>query len=137
MRQNPNYYKDCQFYIGNRNYGGQALRYDTEVLAGKFCVPTTEALSEDMIKQFKAEFDKYFLDSGFAQYFSDIAATSDLLAYTIGTAFLIGFLYMVVLYFLGGFLIWISIVLIIGANLYGGYMLYQTSEVMDETDKYK
>jgi len=77
------------------------------------------------------------LDTGFSQYISDIAATSGLLAWTLLTAFLVGFLYLIVLRLCGGPMVWISIVLLIIGNIYGGFMLYQTSLDMLETDKYK
>ena len=125
MKQNPDYYSDCQFFIGSLKYGAaKALRYETEPLAGKFCVPSGEALQEEVVKTFKAEFDKYFLDTGFAQYFSDIAATSGLLSWTLLTAFLIGFVYLIVLRLCGGPMVWISIVALILGNAYGGYMLF-------------
>jgi hypothetical protein len=47
-----------------------------------------------------------------------------IVAGSVGSAFLLGFVYMVVLRFFGGPLIWTSIILIIGGTGYGGYMLW-------------
>lgn len=61
-------------------------------------------------------------------------ATWKVIAGSVGTAFLLGFVYMIVLRFFGGPLIWSSIILIIGGTAYGGYMLFQYAGNMPEED---
>lgn len=68
-------------------------------------------------------------------------ATRDLLGWAILSSFLIGFIYLVVLRFLGGIIIWASIFGIVLSTIFGGYMLWDTSEGMtepkdEETKKY-
>jgi len=70
------------------------------------------------------EFDKAMGGASIATYVGDIMAAREVLLYTLGTAFLIGFVYLVVLRILGGPIIYISIVAIIGGMAYGGWMLY-------------
>jgi hypothetical protein len=54
-------------------------------------------------------------------------AAKEVLLYALLTAFLIGFIYLLVLRVLGGPIIYISIVAIIGGCAYGGYMLFATA----------
>jgi len=55
---------------------------------------------------------------------------------TLGTAFLLGFFYMIFMRLCGGPIVYLSIVLMIAGTGYGGYMLYNTSLAMDPADKY-
>jgi len=71
-------------------------------------------------------------NSGADKHIADIMATRDLLAWAILTSFLIGFIYLIVLKFLGGVIIWISIFGMIGGTAVGGFMLWDTSENMNE-----
>ena len=64
-------------------------------------------------------------------------ATRYILLGGLGSAFLIGFLYMIVLRFIGGPIIYCSILGLILANAYGGYMLYEMSLALPEVDPYK
>ena len=64
-------------------------------------------------------------------------ATKEPLLWGLLSGFLIGFVYMIVLRLCGGPIIYASIVAMILGTAYGGWMLYQTSEAMPTTDKYK
>jgi len=82
MTTQQNYYKDCEFSpsdIYSLVPGPLYFRYDTEVFAGKFCIPSAEALADPklvaMVGPFKAEFDKYVGDDNPAMaYLADIIA---------------------------------------------------------------
>jgi len=63
-------------------------------------------------------------------------ACSDLLLMSLGSAFLIGFLYMIVLRIAGGPIIYLSILAMILGTAYGAYMLYDMTEAMDPNDEY-
>lgn len=63
-------------------------------------------------------------------------AVKDVLLYTLGTAFLIGFIYMIVLRLCGGPIIYVSILAMIGGTGYGGYLLYENAMALPETSKY-
>ena len=66
--------------------------------------------------------------SGADKHIADIMATRDLLAWALLSSFLIGFIYLIVLRFVGGCVIWATIVGIILGTALGGYMLWDTSE---------
>jgi len=63
-------------------------------------------------------------------YLSDIMAVQDLLLYSLASGFLIGFVYMIVLRLCGGPIIYLSILLTIGATGYGSFLLYNISQEM-------
>lgn len=75
--------------------------------------------------------------ASFATYLGDIIAAKEVLLYTLLSAFLIGFVYLIVLRILGGPIIYISIVAIIGGMAYGGYMLFATAKGMAVTEQYQ
>ena len=102
------------------------------MLGGKFCAPSAKALNDpliaDQVNNFKKVFDQFLGDDNPAMaYISDIMAVQDLLLYSLGSGFLIGFVYMIFLRLCGGPIIYITIVLTIATSAYGSYMLYQIS----------
>lgn len=79
---------------------------------------------------------EFIQSSGADVYLADIMATREVLAWAILSSFLIGFIYLIVLRFLGGIIIWCSIIGIVLGTIFGGYMLWDTSEGMtEEKDK--
>jgi len=60
-------------------------------------------------------------------YLSDIMSVKDVLMYSLGSGFIIGFVYMIVLRCCGGPIIYLSILATIGGSGYGAFMLYQIS----------
>lgn len=62
------------------------------------------------------------------EYFSDIMATTEVLQIGLILAFIIGFVYMFILRFFAGPIVYLSIVGIISGITYGGYMLYDHSQ---------
>ena len=118
-------YKDCIYHFGGPD-NGVAFRYDTERMAGKFCLPSAaamEQIGEKVIEEFSGEFSKYFGDTGFMVYMQDIMHCKDVLFIAFGTAFLVGFLYMIVLRVAGGPIIYLSILALILCTAAGGLML--------------
>lgn len=69
------------------------------------------------------------------EYIGDIIACQQLLLWSLGTAFLIGFIYMIVLRLCGGPIIYFSILGMIVSTGYGAFMLWQTSETMDKENE--
>lgn len=130
------YYKDCVFYIGGTQYD-KPLRYETALFGSRWCVPSSKAMETEVVAQFKAEFDKYFGGLNLAGYLADIVAAREVLYWALLTAFLIGFVYLVVLRLCGGPIVYATIVAMIIGTAYGGFMLYQTSMAMTDTEKYK
>ena len=65
---------------------------------------------------------------------NDIVVTWKVIAGSLVTAFLLGFVFMIVLRFFGGPLIWGSILLILSGSGYGGYELWKYGEALQEED---
>jgi hypothetical protein len=63
-------------------------------------------------------------------YVNDIIATKDVLLIALGTAFVVGFIYMIVLRLAGGPIIYLSILAIILSSAGGGFMLFTKSQEM-------
>lgn len=63
-------------------------------------------------------------------YVNDIIATKNVLLISLATAFLVGFVYMIVLRIAGGPIIYLSIVLLILSTAGGGFMLFTKSQEM-------
>lgn len=57
-------------------------------------------------------------------YLNDILATKQVLFISLGTAFLVGFVYMIVLRFFGGPIIYLSLLALILSTAGGGYMIF-------------
>lgn len=112
-------YKNCEYYP----IPDEPLRYSTENL-GRFCVPDSEALKDDALAAFKAEFNKYFGGMNIQKYISDILAAREVLLITLGTGFFLGFVYMIVLRLFGGPMIYTSIFALLIGSVSGGYMLF-------------
>lgn len=133
-------YAQCIYYFGGPEYG-QPFRYDTELVAGRFCLPSPAAMEqvgEKIIEEFQGEFNKYFGNSGFMVYVEDIMQCKDLLLYSFGTAFIVGFCYMIVLRIAGGPIIYLSILALILSTAYGGYLAWMYALAMpEETDEEK
>ena len=72
---------------------------------------------------------------GVDSFFRDIGNCSDLLGYTIGSAFIIGFIYMIILRFLSGVIVYASIVAVFLGTAGGGYYLYDVSELIVVTEE--
>jgi hypothetical protein len=47
MYQNGDYYKDCVYHLWKRSQGGEPFRYETALVMGKFCVPSSEELAKE------------------------------------------------------------------------------------------
>ena len=124
------YYKDCVFHLWKIDDGGEPFRYETSPLMGKFCVPSSEELTKNAFKAIYAQFQNLFGAIDVASYIGDVAATADVLLISLASAFLIGFVYMIVLRLCGGPIIYLSIVAMILGTAFGGYMLFDTSTTM-------
>ena len=132
------YYSNCTFYAGGTITGSAtALRYETSLSAGRYCVPSSQALKDQAMAQFQNEFNKFFGGAGLARYLADIMAAKEVLQLTLLTGFLIGFVYMIVLRLCGGPIIYLSILGMIAGTALGAYMLYEKSLGMADTEQYK
>lgn len=65
-------------------------------------------------------------------YVEDIMVAKDVLVLSFGTAFIVGFCYMIVLRIAGGPIIYLSILAIILSTAYGGYLAWLYSLAMPE-----
>ena len=63
-------------------------------------------------------------ESGVTDYITDTVATWKVLMIGLGTAFFLGFVYLILLRWIVGPMVWLSIFLTIGALGAGGYFCY-------------
>ena len=123
MYQNPSLYQDCVYYPYSVA-SGQAFRYSTTLFAGKFCVPNSEEMAKGAFDMFMEQFQNIFGGLNLGSYISDIAAAKEPLLWAILSAFLIGFVYMIVLRLCGGPIVYGSLLAMVLGTAYGGFMLY-------------
>jgi hypothetical protein len=71
------------------------------------------------------------------KYISDIISAREVLLITLATGFLLGFVYMIVLRFFGGPMVYLTIFALLVCTICGGYMLFQKAGVMATTDPHK
>ena len=109
------------------------MRYGTERLS-RFCIPDSEALKDEGMAAFKSEFNKYFGGMNIQKYISDIISAREVLFITLVTGFLLGFVYMIVLRFFGGPIIYASIFALLIGSVCGGYMLFQKAGTLAVTN---
>lgn len=118
------YFSDCIWYVGTVAVPDSAARYKTTGMLGRFCVPDGGEVKDTAIKEFNKVFESAFGGANLATYISDIQATKDILLITLGTAFLVGFVYMIVLRLCGGPIVYMTLVGLIVGSAGGGYMLF-------------
>lgn len=135
-------YKDCVWYAAGTSFPESQVRYDTVVALTKFCVPdfrspNLQDASKLVINEFLNQFNSVFGgDLNIQVAINDVIAVYEPLLITLGSAFLIGFIYMICLRLCGGPIIYLSILCMMGASGVGGWLLWQKSKDMDQTDKY-
>ena len=104
------------------------VRYETEVIGGKVCFPVIPEGAQKggmaVVKKFYDEAISKLDESGVTDYINDTLATWQVLCIGLATSFLVGFIYLVLLRYIVGPIVYGSIILtfvVIGAS---GYMLY-------------
>lgn len=140
---------DIGTYIGDSDMSQAAIdawsgpfRYDTKKMYG-FCVPDLDAesaasgLSDSAIKTFKKLFEDSILDDKLTSYLADIANSWQVIAVSSVTAILLGYIYLLLIRYLGALIIYFSIVLLQLALIGGGVYMYFESDTYDETSDYR
>lgn len=92
---------------------------------------------QDSVKAFEKEVLSQLTESGVTDYIADTVAAKDVLLIGLGTAFVIGFIYLILLRWIVGPIVWISIFLTIASLGAGGYFCFEKGNALPETDKYK
>ena len=131
MKNNPDYYDRCVYYPLSTKIKKVSFRYDTEPFVDKFCLPSTEQSIKavaSIVDEFKGTFDNLLAEIGVDSFLRDIGKCSDLLVYTIFSAFLVGFLYLILLRFVAGIIVYAAIVVIFLGTAYGGYVIYDEGQ---------
>lgn len=109
---------------------------------GRFCLPDVDNMSESLaekIEELKRKFwDEYGGDT-LTVYMSDLLTVWYVLAACVGVAFVVGFIYMLLLRCLAGCVIWFSIFSIIGITAAFGFGIwyYKDKNYEPEEDYYK
>ncbi len=92
-------------------------RYNTKNLYG-YCVPDwnvsdgASAISETIVNTFKRLFDDTVMGDKLTSYIADIAYSWRLIAICSATAVILAYLYLILIRFLGGVIIWLTIILL-------------------------
>jgi hypothetical protein len=102
---------------------------------GRYCIPDSEALRNASVATFYAYFEEYFDVSKITGYVSDIFAVWYVLVISVGVAFILGFIYMILLRFCASLMIFVSLVGILLALGGGGAWLYFMKSDFDVTSK--
>lgn len=114
-------FKDCQYYPDGQSV--LPFRYDTEVLVGHFCLPSSGYTDVDNMKEvFREAFYENVMGNGGAQIFYDIQKCWAVILVATICTFLIAYAYLFLIKLFGGIILWISfgasLLLFIGAGLY-------------------
>jgi len=152
MINNPNYgYAPCTYTIlvtytdpsdgKEKKKNVFDVRYPTEVVGGKVCFPVIDPQATDEIGQMMNTFYNETLsqlnESGVTDYINDTLATWQVLLIGLGSAFLIGFIFLFLLRWIVAPVVWGSIFATVGLMGYGGYMLFDIGTKLPEQDEYK
>lgn len=93
-------------------------RYDTKPLYG-FCIPDVEVdpdeaqgLSQELIDMFMELFEGTIMEDKVTSYARDIAYSWKVVAVCSGTAVFLGYLYLIIIRWIGGIIVWCSIFLL-------------------------
>ena len=117
------------------------FRYDTNRMYG-FCVPDfsgsgISAINDDTIKTFKKHFNDTIMSDKVTSYLADIAQSWQVILISSITSILLGYIYLILIRYIGRFMIWFSIILIQLSLIGGGVYMYFESDTYEETSDYR
>lgn len=117
------------------------FRYATKKMYG-FCVPdfsSTEAtaLSEQTIKTFKKLFNDTVMNDKLTSYIADISYSWACILVCSFTAIVLGYLYLILIRYIGALIIWLSIALLQLSLIGGGVYMYMESDNYEEGSDYR
>ena len=125
------YYDGCQY-----GYGDAALRYDTSLYFGSWCLPSKES-AEGIYDEFLANITAQYGASNVGVWIGDLVNVWEMLPIGAGIAFLLGFIFMLLIYLLAGVIIWLSIVFIFLGIVAGGFFCYSKYDDEDTEEDNK
>jgi hypothetical protein len=102
---------------------------------GKYCIPDSEALKNATIQAFYENFEKYFDVSKITGYVSDVFAVWYVLCIAVGVAFVLGFVYMILLRCCASLMIFVTLFAILLCLGGGGVWLYFMKDNYEATTK--
>jgi len=120
---------------------GKPFRYPTiPDPTGHFCLPYSSEATKKILDPKSIEYlKKAFMASAAGDqvivYFKDVATTWPLIACSVALAFVVAVIYITLLQFVGGLMIWLSFVLAFLLTLGGGFYAYYYSNQMKEANK--
>jgi len=109
------------------NLASKFYVYPTSAYVKRFCLPQTSG------DTFSAVSDTLFSSDVLEQWVSDIRETWPVIAGSIGAAFIIGFIYMILLRYCSGVLTWLAILGFIAGMGVLGWRFYQDAKRIEET----
>ena len=107
-----------------------------------FCVPDfsgsgLSAISDSTIKTFKKLFNDTVLEDKVTSYLADIANSWQVILIASITSILLGYIYLILIRWMGAFIIWLSIILLQLSLIGGGVYMYFESDTYDEDSDYR
>jgi len=125
----------------------QAFRYETKMYGAQgtagFCLPNPDPKSTFISPEIKAQLKKAVMNSlggnEAAAYAKDILITWKIVASSVGVAFVIAVIYLILLQLIGGAMIWLSFIAALVGTGGGGFYFYVYAGKMREAnpeDKY-
>mmetsp|Transcript_48467 Transcript_48467/g.65806 ORF Transcript_48467/g.65806 Transcript_48467/m.65806 type:complete len:655 (-) Transcript_48467:96-2060(-) len=145
INANPTYWdSSCQYYPAGKNF--QALRYAATGVVGHFCYPQVDtltgaggSLAKEAIQGMETYFYDMFGSETLTNLADDIGETWKPLVGSLGIAFFLGFIFLLLIRCVGGFLIYLFILLAELMFLAGGFYAwyYKKNEYDPESNYYK
>jgi len=100
----------------------------TVIVMGRYCLPDATALLNSTISAFYSRFEKYFDVNKITAYVSDMAEAWYILLIAVGVAFILSFIYMLLLRCCASIMVFISLVGILLALGGFGFWLYVSKD---------
>mmetsp|Transcript_27452 Transcript_27452/g.20609 ORF Transcript_27452/g.20609 Transcript_27452/m.20609 type:complete len:324 (-) Transcript_27452:420-1391(-) len=133
--ENCTYYPAAYEVYDGYTYYGDPFRYGTTLVIGKYCIPDTDALKDAAVSTFYDYFEEYFDVQKLTEYASDIYEAWMVLLISVGIAFLLGFVYLLLLRCCAGVMVFFSLTAILAALGGGGVWLFFIKDDYAETSK--
>jgi len=103
----------------------EPFRYRSKKLLGTFCIPFDDSyVNKDTYLAFKKAFFESAYGSKSSQYFYDIGKTWHVILVSAIVACIFGYIYLIVLRFIGGIIIWFSLAISLSILAASGFYTY-------------
>ena len=112
-------YDECQYTDSLTPF----TRYDTSLYFGSWCLPSKDSaqgIYDDFLEKIMADYGA----TNVGVWIGDLVNVWTMLPIGAGIAFILGFIFMLLIYLLAGVIIWLSIIFIFCGIVAGGFFCY-------------